>query len=321
MSLLAGKSDCDKIIYMNTIFMTADDIVRKGMQLVNVSASEIYRIVSLDSSGTEGKKKRLFFSADDLERTVSFFEHGMSYICSPGSTTAILMPGGGPNGLNDLLSKGLEKIGVKAVDVSVSADITNSEEVLSFLSDLHPDTIVGMPWDMRYLAMMLPKLCPKSVLISADYVPSGCKDIIKSFWKNTKVFLHYGMTECCYGFAVEHSEGSGMFIRDDEFKAEIIDPETLEPVPFGQKGELVFTTVNRRAMPLINYRTGDIASMSEDGRLIGVYGRIKVPTSYYQNLDEICLMKDTSDFNRKDGIIEPVGKNERVNYVFCRKRG
>ncbi len=74
-----------------------------------------------------------------------------------------------------------------------------------------------------------------------------------------KAYNSYGISEMMGpGVAFECSEQNGLHIWEDYFIVEIIDPVTLEPVPDGQLGELVLTTINREAMPLLRYRTRDL---------------------------------------------------------------
>ena len=63
---------------------------------------------------------------------------------------------------------------------------------------------------------------------------------------------------CGPGVAFECKEQNGMHIWEDYYIVEIVDPDTLEPVPEGEVGELVLTTLNREAMPLLRYRTRDL---------------------------------------------------------------
>lgn len=74
-----------------------------------------------------------------------------------------------------------------------------------------------------------------------------------------KAYNSFGMSEMCGpGVAFECKEQNGLHFWEDYYIVEIVDPETLEPVPDGEIGELVLTTINREAMPLIRYRTRDL---------------------------------------------------------------
>ena len=74
-----------------------------------------------------------------------------------------------------------------------------------------------------------------------------------------KAYNSFGMSEMCGpGVAFECTEQNGLHIWEDYYIVEIVDPETLEPVAEGEVGELVLTTINREAMPLLRYRTRDL---------------------------------------------------------------
>lgn len=90
-------------------------------------------------------------------------------------------------------------------------------------------------------------------------IPETRKRIQEAF--GAKTFDHAGMTEMgAYGF--ECREQAGLHINEDEFIAEMIDPDKMLPVQTGQKGELVLTNLGRVGMPLIRYRTGDLGVLS-----------------------------------------------------------
>jgi phenylacetate-CoA ligase len=75
----------------------------------------------------------------------------------------------------------------------------------------------------------------------------------------------FGLTELCGpGVAFDCEVQEGLHINEDHFLAEVVDPQTLEPLPLGEKGELVFTSLQRRAMPMIRYRTKDITRLYRD---------------------------------------------------------
>jgi phenylacetate-coenzyme A ligase PaaK-like adenylate-forming protein len=96
------------------------------------------------------------------------------------------------------------------------------------------------------------------VLLSTDYVPASLVENIQRSW-GCRVYQHYGMTEMGYGGGVECDAHAGYHLREADLFVEIIDPARGRVMPEGMSGEVVFTTLSRRAMPLIRYRTGDMA--------------------------------------------------------------
>jgi phenylacetate-CoA ligase len=80
-----------------------------------------------------------------------------------------------------------------------------------------------------------------------------------------KAMEAYGLTELCGpGVAFDCEAQDGLHINEDHFLAEIVDPVTLEPVPLGERGELILTSIQRRAMPMIRYRTKDITRLRRE---------------------------------------------------------
>jgi phenylacetate-CoA ligase len=80
----------------------------------------------------------------------------------------------------------------------------------------------------------------------------------------------YGLTELCGpGVAFDCEAQNGLHINEDHFLAEVVDPQTLEPLPLGEKGELIFTSLQRRAMPMIRYRTKDITRLRREKCVCG----------------------------------------------------
>ncbi len=98
------------------------------------------------------------------------------------------------------------------------------------------------------------------------------------------------MRETGYGCAVEPPCAKGMVLRADELFAELVDIDSGAPCPPGQPGELVLTTLRREAMPLIRYRTGDLAVMDAAGRLTRILGRIGVAQRVYRTADRLCAL-------------------------------
>ena len=283
---------------MSGDFTTAEDLAGHGRDYVRVGASSIQRIVTLSTSGSTGAGKRLYFTAGDLRRTVDFFRDGMKQICAPGDKVAILLGSPSPDGLGRLLEEGLRELGAVPSLLCLPVDYDETAQVLEAL---RPDCLVGLPVQLRRLALTTPRLRPRTVLLSGDYVSLAAVETISRLWQ-AKVFSHYGLTESGLGFAVQCPLLLGQHIRADELQVEIVDPDTGESLPEGQWGEIVFTTLRREAMPLKRYRTGDVSRLlpgvcpcGQPGpRLDRVLGRVterRKPVSIYE-LDETLLRDD-----------------------------
>lgn len=283
---------------MSDAFTTAEDLQQRSWSFVRVGAQEIRRIVTLRSSGTTGAAKRLFFTEHDLRRTVDFFRDGMAHICPPGGRCAILLGSRSPDGLGRLLEQGLRELGTEPLLLGMPE---TAEAGAAFLLREQPDTVIGLPAQLRRIALLTPDFRPGTVLVSGDWAAPCVKETIRRLW-DTTVYEHYGMTESGLGFAVQCPIREGLHIREDELQVEIVEPETGEPLPAGAWGEIVFTTLRREAMPLRRYRTGDISRLlpghcscgKPGARLDAIRGRreeLTKPISIYA-LDALLLARD-----------------------------
>ena len=234
-------------------FTTAQDVIDRGEDMVCLPASQVQRIVSLHTSGTSGPWKRLQFSAADLEQTVAFFSVGMGYMCGAGDSVLICMPGVAEDGIGQLVARGLIELGAEPI---LYGSISDYEEAASILREARPHTIVGIPAQIRRLALTAPETPPKNVLLSADRISLALRATVERVW-GCDVFEHYGLTESGLGCAVECPAHDGLHIRHDALIVEIVDPHSGAVLPAGQWGEIVLTTLTREAMPLLRYRTGD----------------------------------------------------------------
>ena len=96
-------------------FTTPEDLRQDPGQFVCVSQDEVARIITLPTSGTSGLPKRIYFSAEDQELTVDFFQIGMSTLARPGDRVLILLPGPKPGTVGQLLTVGLERLGCNPI--------------------------------------------------------------------------------------------------------------------------------------------------------------------------------------------------------------
>ena len=236
-------------------FTTPEAVRQNPLRLVCVSQDEIQRVVTLQSSGTTGEPKRIYFTAADQELTIDFFGVGMSTLTEPGERVLILLPGETPGCVGDLLRLGLARLNRIPLPYGPVRDPLHALETME---SQQADCLVGSPTQVLGLARRWnPRnKAPRTVLLSTDYVPAAIVTELEKTW-GCQVFNHYGATEMGLGGGVECEVQRGYHLREADMLFEIVHPETGEPVPEGEYGEVVFTTLTRRGMPLIRYRMGD----------------------------------------------------------------
>ncbi len=247
-------------------FTTAADLSRHASRFLCVSQDEIQRVVTLASSGTSGEPKRLFFTASDQESALDFFEHGVSTLAERGDTMLIALPGERHGSVGNLLAKGIERSGVRPVAYGL---ISNPADVLETMARECATSIIGFPVQLLCLANQRGRLADRvfsklrSIVLCSDHVPSAAVRTLQQR-AGCEVFEHYGMTEMGLGGGVDCQAHAGYHLREADLLFEIVDVRSGEPMPDGEMGEVVFSTLTRQGMPLIRYRTGDISGFSAE---------------------------------------------------------
>ena len=284
-------------------FTTAEDLRNWG-DFLCVSQGDVQRMVTLHTSGTTGQPKRLAFTDADLARTRDFFAVGMSQLVRAGQRLAVLLPGAErPDGVADLLRQALGNAGVEVVapppQVHMAGqphgentdlpqnDTKGGEALARWLEQAEAHCLVAAPAQLANLLRWFPAAGPKNldgVLSSAEPLDAALGQSLRQHWK-CEVLDHYGLTETAYGGAVECAAHNGFHVRELDVLIEIVDISGSKVLQHGQAGEVVITTLQREAMPLVRYRTGDVARIlpgpcacgSPLHRLGPVLGRIERP--------------------------------------------
>ena len=315
----------------NIPFTYPQQISGSPLEFLCVSQSEIKRIVTLKSSGTSGGEKRIFLTGEDLNRTADFFQYGMSCLADKSDRVLVLLPGGSYGSIGDLLKKALSASGIECW---VGGGMTDAGKTAKCIVQNNITCIVGIPVPVLRLSRTESEAFQKirKVLLSTDYVPEVLiKELTARY--GCRVFTHYGMTEMGYGGGVECGALNGYHLREADLYFEIVDPGSGQAVEDGRSGEVVFTTLTRTAMPLIRYRTGDLASFSPVPCACGTFlktmnrvrGRVnnkicigKNRFIYLTELDEIIFsFREAMDYKaylRKDGclVIEIAAENDKA---------
>ena len=293
----------------NIPFTYPEDIELFSSEMLCVPQGMVNRVVTHKSSGTTMSPKRVFFTENDQRATVDFFHHGMREFTSEGDTVLILFPGEKEGSIGELLADGLNRFGARPLVYGV---VTDFDDLLRLIRKLSINVIVGLPQQLLELSRLclykritVPDL--HSVLMSADY---AAKSLVNAVEKNLGclVYEHYGMTETCFGGGVYSRARDGYHLRHNDFLFEIVDTLTGNVLPWGECGEVVFTSLNSEAMPLIRYRTGDLASFAPhtnkypvmtkiEGRLGGSVRLLNGQALKMAELDEAIFAKeDVLDF-------------------------
>jgi phenylacetate-CoA ligase len=240
---------------INLPFTYPSDLANDPPAFLAIPQNKIARVSTHANSGTTNQQKRVFFSDADLERTKVFFAVGMSGIVHENENAAILISSETENSLGSLLKESLENIGVKS---KIAGTVKSVDDVLEISRGT--DCLVGMPSEIYYLSKIAPDIRPKSILLAGDIASKVLIKGIQNIW-GCQVFTHYGHSGFGFGCAVDCIYHDGLHLRDADNIFEIIDPMTNEPANFGEIGEITITTLSNEAMPLIRYRTGNLARM------------------------------------------------------------
>ena len=216
------------------------------------------------SSGTTGKQTVVGYTANDLE----IFDEcvARAIVAAGGSEKDIFHVSYGyglfTGGLG--LNGGATKVGAAVIPVSTG----NTKRQLQIMKDFGSTMICCTPSYALYIAETMEEMgmTPDDIKVKAGifgaepWTEEMRREIEKRL--GLKAYDIYGLSEIMGpGVSFECEEQAGMHVNEDHFIPEIIDPDTGEVLPYGEEGELVFTCITKEALPLIRYRTRDIAKL------------------------------------------------------------
>lgn len=168
---------------------------------------------------------------------------------------------------------GAEKLGASVIPVSGG----NTKRQIMIMKDFGPTIITATPSYSLHLAEVAEEMGVSFKDLKFKFGVFGAEPWSENMREEMERKLDlvavdiYGLSEIMGpGVSIEcHEAKKGLHVFEDHFIPEIIDPETLAPLPYGETGELVFTTITKEAFPVVRYRTRDITSLNPEPCICG----------------------------------------------------
>ena len=249
------------------------------------------------SSGTTGKQTVVGYTQNDLKIWGEITARALSAAGVTAEDFVHISYGYGlfTGGLG--LHEGATTLGASVIPVSTG----NTKRQIQIMQDFGSNCLCCTPSYAMHIAETMQQMGvdPSSLklragIFGAEPWTEAMRRRIEEMMR-IKAYDIYGMSELMGpGVAYECSAQDGMHINEDHFIVEVIDPETGEPVPDGEKGELVFTCISKEALPLIRYRTRDISAVTREKCACGrTFLRMKKPQG---RTDDMLIIRGVNVF-------------------------
>jgi phenylacetate-CoA ligase len=248
-----------------------EELANKPYHFLCVPRKDIIR--EFTSSGTTNMLKRMAYTQDELLEIVDSVISGlkMAGMDSKDDILQIMYPtitATWDPGL--VLSKACTLGGFN----SVIEDSLDAREQIRTMKESGTTFIIGTSSFLYKLSLQARSLISpgelgiKKIICSSEPLTESMREVIESVW-GCKTLRQWGMTELGLANAIECDHQDGFHLNNPDFLVEVIDPKTGKVLPAGGKGELVVTTLRRKCMPLIRYRTRDITSIIDEPCMCG----------------------------------------------------
>jgi len=261
------------------------------------------------SSGTTGKQTVVGYTANDIDMWADLIARALTNIGATKKSIVQVSYGYGlfTGGLG--AHYGVEKLGASVVPTSTG----NTARQIQTMVDFGVTNIACTPSYALYLAEEIiarglkDKIKLQSGVFGAEPWTEEMRREIEDKL-GIKAYDIYGLSEIMGpGVSFECECQNGLHVQEDMFIAEIIDPVTEEVLPYGEKGEIVFTTITKEGLPLIRYRTKDITSLTIDKCACGsTFARMAKPSG---RSDDMLIIRGVNVFpSQIEGVLLNVGK-------------
>ncbi len=245
-------------------FTTKNDLRAHGLEMLTLPLTDMVRLHA--SSGTTGQATVIYYTRADIETWADLVARSMHMTGMRATDVFQNMMGYGlfTGGLG--FHYGAERLGALTIPIGAG----NSLRQLQLMQQFNTTAVHIIPSYALYLLNTFaangldPRDLPlRLAFLGAEPHSEDMRRRIEAAW-GLKAYNSYGLSEMNGpGVAFECPEQNGMHVWEDSFLLEVLDPNTLEPVRPGEAGELVFTNLTRQGMPLLRYRTRDLASYDD----------------------------------------------------------
>ena len=219
---------------------------------------------------------------------------------------------------------GLERVGATVIPASTG----NTQRQLQIMRDFKTTVLVGTPSYAMHMADVARRAGlrlrgPASCGWDCSGPSRGRIRLRDEIERRTGMSAcdNYGLSEVIGpGVSYECWNKDGLHINEDHFLVEVVDPATGEPVPEGKEGELVFTSLTKEAVPVIRYRTGDLASVSYRpcacGRVFARHSKV------YARTDDMLVIRGVNVYPGSiEAVLSDIEKVEPHYQIVLYRRG
>ena len=236
---------------------TPEDMAKEPLHFLAVSQTKTER--SFSTTGTSGVRKRVFYTRNDLIAKIDIIASALRDVgMVKGDVLHIMFPTVGAWDPSLMMAgacmiAGFDSSSSASIDIQEQMDVikaNNSTYIIGLPSFIYRVTVLaGHSHDLRSLGI-------KKIICAAEPLSESMRRTLEEEW-GCKVLDVWGMTEFGLACAVECDQQDGLHTDEANLLFEVIDPETGEHMPDGQRGELVVTSLTGEGTPIIRYRTRD----------------------------------------------------------------
>ena len=244
-------------------FITADDLADHPKAYCCVPEEQLIHIVG--TSGTKNRRKKIYLTAEDFDHQTRMIATNLRRF--PGvSCVAAMFLVHDPTWSNGTVVR--RAVAMAGMLGFLSGEHLSTQDQIELIKRYGVNCLVSTPSYISRLTVQadqdLSKLGVRYIQLGGQPWTEALRADLQQAWA-AKVIDTYGCAESIFGIASECIHQNGLHFAETDFWIEIIDPATGQVLPDGQEGELVFTTLSRRGMPLIRYRTGDLSRLIPPG--------------------------------------------------------